>query len=196
MPNHILQINASARIAGSQSRALTKKLVDRLRMADAQVTQRDIGQTPPPIITEDWVTANFTPEEDRTAQQRDILAPSDHLVAEIEAADTLVIGLPIYNFGVPAAFKAWVDQIARAGRTFKYSASGPVGLLKGKKAYIVIASGGTKAGSEIDFATPYIRHVLGFIGITDVEIIAADQLALDPEATLKAANEAIEQLAA
>lgn len=196
MPNHILQINASARIAGSQSRALTKKLVDRLRMADAQVTQRDIGQTPPPIITEDWVTANFTPEEDRTAQQRDILAPSDHLVAEIEAADTLVIGLPIYNFGVPAAFKAWVDQIARAGRTFKYSASGPVGLLEGKKAYIVIASGGTKAGSEIDFATPYIRHVLGFIGITDVEIIAADQLALDPEATLKAANEAIEQLAA
>jgi len=196
MPDHILQINASARITGSQSRALSEKLVDRLRTAGAQVTQRDIGQTPPPIITEDWVTANFTPEEDRTAQQSEILAPSDRLVAEIEAADTLVIGLPIYNFGVPAAFKAWIDQIARAGRTFKYSASGPVGLLEGKKAYIVIASGGTKAGSEIDFATPYIRHVLGFIGITDAEIIAADQLALDPEATLKAANEAIEQLAA
>ncbi|WOR14774.1 NAD(P)H-dependent oxidoreductase [Hyphomonas sp. FCG-A18] len=196
MPNHILHINASARIAGSQSRVLSEKLINRLRTAGAQITQRDIGQTPPQIITEDWVTANFTPEEDRTAQQREILAPSDRLVAEIEAADTLVIGLPIYNFGVPAAFKAWVDQIARAGRTFKYSASGPVGLLEGKKAYIVIASGGTKSGSEIDFATPYIRHVLGFIGITDVEIITADQLALDPEATLKAANEAIEQLAA
>jgi hypothetical protein len=110
-------------------------------------------------------------------------------VAELKAADTLVIGLPIYNFGVPAALKAWVDQVARAGVTFKYSEYGPKGLLEGKRAIVAVASGGTEAGSDIDFATGYIRHVLGFIGITDVEFVTADRLMLDADGTMaKASN--------
>ena len=98
------------------------------------------------------------------------------LIAELKAADVVVIGAPIYNFGIPAALKAWVDMIARARKTFRYTSEGPEGLLKGKKAYVVIASGGMPVDSDMDFATPYLRQVLGFIGITDVEVIAADAL--------------------
>lgn len=196
MANHILHINTSARTNGSQSRELSAKLVARLRRPETTVTHRDLGATPPPAVTEDWVNANFTPDQDRTSAQNEILALSDELIAELEAADTLVLGVPIYNFGVPAALKAWVDQVARARKTFQYTENGPEGLLTGKKAYVVIASGGTKSGSDIDFATPYVKHVLGFIGIHDVEIVAADQLMMDAEATLKAANDAIEAIAA
>lgn len=107
-----------------------------------------------------------------------------------------MIATPIYNFAVPAALKAWIDLIARAGVTFKYTENGPVGLLTGKRAIIVLASGGTQSGSEIDFATPYLKHVLGFIGIHDVDIIAADQLGAGADEKLAAASEAIERLAA
>lgn len=196
MANHILHINTSARTNGSQSRTLSAKLVQRLSGSNTTITQRDVGVTPPPAVTEAWVSANFTPEDSRTEAQRDTLALSDELISELDAANTLVIAVPIYNFGVPAAFKAWVDQVARARKTFQYTENGPVGLLEGKKAYVVIASGGTKSGSDIDFATPYVKHVLGFIGIHDVEIIAADQLMMDAEATLKAAYDAIEAIAA
>ena len=149
-----------------------------------------------PLITEAWVGANFTPADDRSAAQREILAVSDELIAEIKAADTLVIGLPIYNFGVPAAFKAWVDQVARAGVTFRYSENGPVGLLEGKRAIVAVASGGTEAGSEIDFATGFVRHVLGFIGIKDVEFVAADRLMVDAESAMAKAQGAIAALEA
>ena len=196
MANHILHINTSARTNGSQSRELSAKLVARLRRPETTVTHRDLGATPPPAVTEDWVNANFTPDQDRTSAQNEILALSDELIAELEAADTLVLGVPIYNFGVPAAFKAWVDMIARARKTFKYTENGPVGLLEGKKAYVIIASGGTQSGSEIDFATPYVRHVLGFVGIHDVSIIAADQLMATGDEKLAAAREQIAALAA
>ncbi|MEM1036643.1 MAG: NAD(P)H-dependent oxidoreductase [Pseudomonadota bacterium] len=192
MANHILHINSSARTDGSQSRALSEKLVARLSGPSTIITQRDVGTTPPAILTEDWVNANFTPAESRTNTQNETLALSDKLIAEIEAADTLVLAVPIYNFGVAAAFKAWIDQVARAGKTFKYTENGPVGLLEDKQAYVVITSGGTEANSAIDFATPYLRHVLGFIGIKEVNVIAADQLMLDAEGTLKKANDAIE----
>lgn len=196
MANHILHINSSARTEGSQSRALSAKLIERLSNHTTTVTQRDVGINPPPAVTEDWVNANFTPAENRTDQQNQTLALSDEMIAEIEAADTLVLAVPIYNFGVPAAFKAWIDQIARAGRTFKYTENGPVGLLEGKKAYVVITSGGTESGSATDFATPYAKHALGFIGISDVEVVAADQLMLDAEGTLEKANNEIKALAA
>lgn len=196
MARNILQIDASARQAGSVSRELTQHLVDALSGAGTQVTQRDIGTSPLPLITETWVGANFTPEEDRSDSQKQVLELSDALISEIEAADTLVLGVPIYNFGVPAAFKAWVDMIARARKTFKYTETGPVGLLEGKKAYVVIASGGTQSGSEIDFATPYVRHVLGFVGIHDVTIIAADQLMATGDEKLRSAREQIAALAA
>ena len=196
MANHILHINSSARIEGSQSRALAAKLIERLSHDTTTDTHRDVGTTPPATLSEDWVNANFTPAENRTDAQNQTLALSDELIGEIEAADTLVLAVPIYNFGVPAAFKAWIDQIARAGKTFKYTENGPVGLLEGKQAYVVITSGGTEADSAIDFTTPYLRHVLGFIGINDVYVIAADQLMLDAEGTLKKANDAIEAVAA
>ncbi|NQY39023.1 MAG: NAD(P)H-dependent oxidoreductase [Henriciella sp.] len=196
MARKILHVDASARQAGSVSRELSQHLVDALSDTGIEVTKREIGLSPLPLISETWVGANFTPEEDRSDDQKKVLELSDTLIEEIEAADTLVLGVPIYNFGVPATFKAWVDMIARARKTFKYTENGPVGLLEGKKAYVVIASGGTQSGSEIDFATPYVRHVLGFVGIHDVSIIAADQLMATGDEKLAAAREQIAALAA
>ena len=160
MARNILHINASARSEGSVSRSLSQAVVDRVSGPDTQVVTRDIGASPVPLLTESWVGANFTPDDARSAEQVQTLSLSDTLIAELEAADTLVLGVPVYNFGVPAAFKAWIDLVARARKTFKYTENGPVGLLEGKKAYVVIASGGTPSGSEIDFATPYVKHVL------------------------------------
>ncbi len=196
MARKILHVDASARQAGSVSRELSQHLVDALSDTGIEVTKREIGLSPLPLISETWVGANFTPEEDRSDDQKKVLELSDTLIEEIEAADTLVLGVPIYNFGVPATFKAWVDMIARARKTFKYTENGPVGLLEGKKAYVVIASGGTQSGSEIDFATPYVRHVLGFVGIHDVSIIVADQLMATGDEKLAAAREQIAALAA
>lgn len=188
----ILRIDTSARSSGSVSRDLTDRVI--ARFPEATVTTRDLAPGLP-LIDETWVGANFTPAADRTPDQRAVLALSDELIAEVEAADTLVIGLPIYNFGVPATLKAWVDQVARAGVTFRYTENGPEGLLQGKRAIVIVASGGTRAGSEIDFATGYIRHVLGFVGITEVEFVTADRLALDPESTLQSARNQIDELA-
>ncbi|APZ99182.1 FMN-dependent NADH-azoreductase [Sphingopyxis sp. QXT-31] len=186
--SHILRIDASARNAGSTTRQLTDQLVARLveQGYGAAVTSRDLALTPPALLTEAWVGANFTDDAERSDDQRAALAASDELIAELEAADTIVIGVPVYNFAIPAALKAWVDLIARARRTSRYTETGPEGLLKGKKAYLVVASGGVPVGSDYDFATGYLRHVLGFVGITDVAIIAADQQMIDGEAIAKA----------
>ncbi len=193
MTNHVLRIDASARHDDSVSRKLADKVIDKL--SPATVTTRDLS-TPLPLIDSTWIGANFTPADDRTDDQKATLALSDTLIAEIEAADTLVIGLPIYNFAVPSAFKAWVDLVARAGVTFRYTENGPEGLLKGKRAILAVASGGTEVGSDHDFATGYARHMLGFMGITDVSVVAADRLMIDPDASHKTANDQIENLAA
>lgn len=192
MTRTILHIDSSARTTNSTSRALSAQIATKL---DGSIIHRDLSE-PIPQITEAWVHANFTPIDQRTPVQQKALALSDALVEEIAEADVLVIGLPIYNFGVPAAVKAWIDQIARAGVTFKYTENGPVGLLDGKRAIIAVASGGTEVGSEIDFATGYMRHIMGFIGIHDVEVVAADQLMLDAEAANSKAAEQIKSLAA
>ena len=189
--NSILRIDASARKSGSSSRRLTDSVIEKL--APETVTVRDLTDGIS-FVTEDWVNANFTDEADRTDAQKTELAYSDALVEELVAADTLVIGTPIYNFGVPAALKAWIDMIARARKTFHYTANGPEGLLTGKKAYVLIASGGTEMGSAIDFASGYLRHVLGFIGITDVTFIAADQQMVKGEAALDAAMDQVTKL--
>ncbi|MDR9485678.1 MULTISPECIES: FMN-dependent NADH-azoreductase [Sediminimonas] len=193
MTDTILHINASARRQGSVTRNLTAKVV--AGHPNARVITRDLAEAPLPQLTEDWVAANFTPADARTKAQNDTLALSDTLVAELQAADTLVIGLPVYNFGVPAALKAWVDLIGRAGVTFRYTENGPEGLLTGKRAIVALASGGTEADSAIDFATPYIKHVLGFMGITDVTVVAADQMAQNAEASLEKATAQIAELA-
>ena len=192
MTQTILQIDTSARVQGSTSRQLSTRIAAKL---GGKITRRDLNAGVPQI-DETWIAANFTPADQRTEAQTAALALSDSLIAEIMEADVLVIGVPVYNFGVPAALKAWIDQIARTGVTFKYAETGPKGLLSGKRAILAVASGGTKVGSEIDFATGYMRHILGFIGITDVEIIAADALMADADAALAKANAAIDSLAA
>lgn len=168
----VLRIDSSARVEGSSSRALTDAIV--AKFPNTHIINRDVSAGLP-LVNEGWMNANFTDEADRSDAQREKLAFSDLLVAELENADIIVIGSPVYNFGIPASLKSWVDMIARARKTFKYTEDGPMGLLKGKKAYIAMASGGTQIGSDIDFASTYIRHILGFIGIDDVTIIAADQ---------------------
>jgi FMN-dependent NADH-azoreductase len=171
---HVLEITASARHAGSVSRGLAENLVAALedRHGEITVTRRNVAAGLP-YIDEAWVRANFTPEEERSAADQETLAQSDELVAELEAADVLVIGTPIYNFSIPASLKAWIDMVSRARKTFRYTENGPEGLLKGKKAFVIVPSGGVPVGSEVDFATPYLRHALAFIGITDVEFIGA-----------------------
>ena len=193
--SHILRIDASARHAGSTTRQLADKLVARLveQGYGASVTVRDLAQTPPALLTENWVGANFTDDDARSTDQKAALAASDELIGELEAADTIVIGVPLYNFAVPASLKAWIDLIARARRTFRYTEAGPEGLLKGKKAYLVVATGGVPVGSDYDFATGFLRHVLGFVGITDVTVIDAGQQMMDGDAVNRA-TAAIDEL--
>jgi len=175
-PVRVLRVDASARHAGSTTRALSDALIDALRRrhGDLTLVRRDLSEGLP-FIDERWVAANFTAPEQRDGAQQAALAGSDALVSELQDAEVVVIGVPIYNFGIPAALKAWIDQVARARLTFRYTPQGPLGLLAGKKAYLVVASSGTDVDGPIDFATPYLRHVLGFLGITDVEIVSADR---------------------
>ncbi len=191
MTHTILRIDASARKTDSVSRDLSDRIIARFN--DAKVITRDLTNALPQL-DQDWIGANFTPADTRSAEQNEKLKLSDQLIAEIRAADTLVIGVPIYNFGVPAALKAWIDLISRVGETFQYAETGPVGLLEGKRAIIALASGGTPIGSDMDFASGYLRHLLGFIGISDVTFISADQLAIDAVATLNAAHDAVDNL--
>ncbi len=194
---NILRVESSIKGEASVSRKLTDRIVARLTAADrdATVTLRDLSAGVPHIDGA-WMGAVFTPAEARTPEQADRAAYSDALLAEVRAADTLVIALPVYNFGVPAPLKGWIDHLARKGETFQYTEAGPEGLLKGKRAIIALSSDGTKIGSEIDFASGYIRHMLGFFGITDVDFIAADQMVFGPEETLKKAEAQIDALAA
>lgn len=191
----VLEVSASGRRADSVSRKLTREIIEALeaREGNIELLRRDLGEGIP-LVSEAWIDANFTPEEERTASQREALATSDSLVAELQWADIVIIGSPIYNFGVPAAMKAWIDMISRARLTFRYTPDGPQGLLDGKKAYIVIASGGVPVDSPMDFATPYLRHALRFVGITDIEVIAADQLNKAADESIDAARMRIAEL--
>jgi FMN-dependent NADH-azoreductase len=174
MTTHILEVSASARDEGSMSRLLTRDLLRALedRHGEIAVTRRNVAEGLP-FVDADWVVATNTPEEERSDAQRRTLAFSDELVEELMAADIVVIGAPIYNFSIPASLKAWIDLIARVRMTFHYTENGPVGLLEGKKAYVLTPSGGVPVGSPVDFATPYLRHALGFVGITDVQFVGA-----------------------
>ncbi len=191
----VLEVSASARRAGSASRELSRDLIEALqdRYDRVEITRRDLSEGMP-FVDEAWIEANFTPGESRTALHREALAFSDSLVAELQDADVLVIGAPLYNFMIPAALKAWIDMVARARLTFRYTENGPEGLLKGKKAYLVVASGGVAVGSAADFATPYLKHALAFIGISDVEIIAADRLNSQAAEAMDAARTRIAEL--
>ena len=199
MAENILRIDASMRKAGSISRDLSNMLINRLVgkqqicKNQCKVTIRDLADGIP-LIDENWIKANFTAIGERTAEQNKYLLTSDALVEELNNTDLIVIGLPIYNFGVPAAFKAWIDQVVRSKLTFRYGENGPIGLMNNKKAYIVIASGGTKLGTDVDYISDYLQHFLGFIGITDVTIIDCSGLARDESQTLAHAHKLIERI--
>ena len=193
----ILRIESSIKGEGAVSRKLTDRILARLLAAspDATVLTRDLSAGLPPIDGA-WLGAVFTPAEARDAAQQATAAYADELLAEAKAADTIVIALPVYNFGVPAQLKSWIDQLARKGETFTYTDTGPVGLLTGKRAIVAFTSDGTKLGSEVDFASGYLRHMLGFFGITDVEFVAADAIVFGPEAALAKAEAEVDALAA
>lgn len=138
------------------------------------VVTRDLAATPLIPLSAEWIGAAFTPEHQRTDAQKQILALSDELIGELQAADEFVIGVPMHNFSVPGTLKLWIDQIARAGKTFSYGSNGPKGLLQEKKATLILATGGNYGpGNPLDFVEPYLRALLGFIGVTDVRILRA-----------------------
>ena len=192
---NLLRIDSSGRYHGSSTRTLTDSLIEALAVRSTiEVSVRDLAGGMP-HVDESWIHANFTDVEERSDQQKDRLQASDDLVAEVQSADVIVIGMPIYNFGIPAALKAWVDMIARARLTFRYTGNGPEGLLTGKKAYLVVASGGVAVDSEVDFATPYMRHALQFLGITDIQVISAEQQMSRGEESVDSAQAQIANLA-
>ena len=176
----ILQIKASVFNGGGQSSRLADQLVAELvaQNPGAEVVERDLVADPVPHLDGARVGAFFTKPDERSAEQKAVIAYSDALIGELRRADVIVLGLPMYNFGVPSQLKAWFDHIARAGVTFKYTEKGAVGLLTGKKAYVLAARGGVYAGTPNDFETPFVRQFLGFLGITDVEFVYAEGLAL------------------
>jgi len=195
---NILHIKASIRGPESISSALGDRIVATLgEKGDASITTRDIAAQDLPFVSAERFAANLAPAGERTPEQAELAAIADALIEELEAADTIVISTPVYNFGVPASLKAWADLVARAGRTFKYTQDGPVGLMTGKKAYVAAASGGTKIGSEIDHMSPWLTFFLGFLGIENIEIVAADGImGQDGEAIIAAAHEEAARLAA
>ena len=180
----ILQINSSARREGSQSTRLADRIVARLR-ADhpgATLVVRDLARTPHPVLDEAALAALFTPEAERSAEQAARVALDDALIAEIMAADAVVLGVPMYNFGVPAQLKNWIDAISRVKVTFRYTDKGPEGLLKGKKVFVALTRGGSYRGTPADTQVPYLKTVHGFLGMTDVQFVYAEGLAMGPEA--------------
>jgi FMN-dependent NADH-azoreductase len=172
----LLHLDASP-LETSVSRELTREFASTWKAAhpDGTVIYRDLAATTPTPIDQAWVQAAYTPANVRTAEQNARLVPSETLIQELEAADEIVIGVPMHNFSVPASLKLWIDQVVRSGRTFSYGAGGPKGLLPGKKATLLIASGGVYSpespAAAMNFVEPYLKAILGFIGITDVRVV-------------------------
>jgi len=189
----ILHLDSSARKNESISRKLAKDLVNKIKKNDDEVVYRDISKNIP-FVSGIKGAGFIIPEEERTEKDKELFKFSDQLVDEFLESNVIVISTPIYNFGPPAAAKAWFDMIARAGRTFKYEATGPVGLVDGnKKVYLVVTSGGVPVGSPVDFCTTWFKQALNFLGISDIEIIDASQLNINDD-NLKKAQEKINSL--
>lgn len=193
---NLLQISSSARPGASHSTRLAEEIVARVRAAapDSQLVTRDLARQTPPALDEAALQALFTPATDRTPAQAARVAQDDALIAEAQAADVLVLAVPMYNFGVPGSFKNWIDAIARAGVTFKYTDQGPVGLLQGKKVYVVTTRGGIYRDQPSDSHAPYLRAVLAFLGLTDVSFVFAEGLALGPDAEAKGLAQARQEI--
>jgi FMN-dependent NADH-azoreductase len=180
----LLQINASINSDNGQSSRLANQFVAAFhkRRPEAKIVVRDVAAAEPvPHLNAERFGAFITKPEERSAAQHSVVAYSDILINELKQADVIVLGLPMYNFGLPSQLKAYFDHIARVGATFKYTEKGPVGLLTGKKAYVFAARGGVYAGTPLDTQTSYVRDFLRFIGITDVEFVYAEGLAISAE---------------
>ena len=197
----LLQLNTSLFSHGGQSSQLADAFVAawQKKHADGRVVKRDLTAEPVPHLDAERFSAFLAKPEDRTPAQQAAVAYSDQLIAELREADVIVLGLPMYNFGVPSVLKAYFDHIARAGVTFRYTEKGPIGLLTGKEVYVLAARGGLYAGTPKDTQTAYVRNFLGFLGMTDVEFVYAEGLAMGEEsktAALGKAREELTQLAA
>lgn len=194
---NILQINTSARSAGANSTQVASTIVTRLQAANpnATVVVRDLAATPHPVLDEAALGALFTPAAERTPEQAARVALDDALIAELQAADVVVLGVPMYNFGIPVQLKSWVDAVARSGVTFRYTANGPEGLVQGKKVYVALARGGRYRGTELDSQVPHLKTFLAFLGMTDVHFIYAEGFAMGEEAAQQALAEAEQDIA-
>ena len=190
----IYQIDSSARKKGSTSRALAKKLLEKIKKPEDEIIYRDLDDEMLFVagLTESGMSI---PENERTDQHKKMFELSDKLVKELKESDIIIISTPIYNFGPPATLKAWSDLAARVKSTFKYSPDGKqIGLLENKKVYLVITSGGTKIGSKEDFLTPWLKHVLNFFGIKNIQIISADQMSIDYDKSIELAENQIKNI--
>lgn len=192
----ILQVNASIRGSASASTRLANSIVARLRaLAPAAAYEvRELGEQP--ILDGAALGALFTPADARTAEQAARVAIDDATIAQVQAADVIVLGVPMYNFGVPVQLKAWIDAICRAQVTFRYTANGPEGLLTGKKVFVALARGGLYRDTPADSQVPYLKAVLGFLGMKDVHFIHAEGLSMGEEAANKAFAAAEAEIAA
>jgi FMN-dependent NADH-azoreductase len=184
----ILRLDASANPGQSGSRVLGDQLLERISQLypEIEIRQRDLNINAE-FIDSNWIAANLSESDNRDNTARQRLAYSDELIAELQWADHILLATPMYNFSVPATLKAWIDQVCRAGITFRYTTDGPVGLLVGKRADIVITTGGAPLESPVDFISGYLRQVFAFVGITDINIIGADRLNLDSDESLSRA---------
>ncbi|MGE0718289.1 MAG: FMN-dependent NADH-azoreductase [Alphaproteobacteria bacterium] len=200
---HLLHIDSSIAGERSLSRALSRRFVERWLAAhpDVTVTDRDLAADPVPHAAATLLAGLGKPADGRSPDEAASVALSDRLIAELEAADVIVIGAPMYNFAIPSTLKAWIDHVALAGRTFRYTAEGPVGLLRGKKVFVVVSRGGIYSEGALramDFQEPYLRAVLGFLGLDDVTFIRAEGQGIGAEAAARgvaAAEQAVAELA-
>lgn len=195
----ILQIISSARGAESYSTRLSQGIIDKLLAAQpgSTVVVRNVATQPFPHLEEAHLQAYFAPVESRSPEQQQAVRHSDEAIAQVMAADTLVIGVPFYNFSIPSSLKSWLDHLTRAGITFRYTPTGPEGLIRGKKVYLAVASGGIYSEGPqqpYDFATPYLRLILGFLGLADVTVARAEGVKL-PEFQNTALQKGIDNVA-
>ena len=194
----ILQIIASVQGANSYSTRLSQGIIDKLRVAHpgSEVVVRNLATHPLPYMEEAHLQAYFTPAENRSPEQQAAVRHSDEAIAQVQAADVLVIGSPFYNFSVASSLKSWLDHLTRAGLTFRYTPTGPEGLIKGKKVYVAIASGGIYSEGPMqayDFVAPYLRTMLGFLGLSDVTVARAEGVKL-PEFQAQALQKGIDSV--
>ena len=190
---NILVVNSSLNSEAGNSSKLVANYLDKLASKDVKLDLLDLNKAQLPHLTQQEMAAWMTAPEERTQAQAELAAISDALLSRLEEADEVVIGLPMYNLGVPSTFKAWIDRLARAGKSFKYTETGPVGLIADKPVTVLAARGGVYAGTDYDTQTPYIRHIFGLMGITSVNFVYAEGLNMGEEAAEKAFSAANEK---